>query len=171
MFSQNCALRINRYPLFESLPYADDDIGFRTQSRLDGKELRLLLIEDEASDVALAKELLSESMPDYEWEICATPSMADALIALNESRFDLALVDLTLADMEGSQTVDVLCMAAPYLPLVVYSGTGDTRLLTEALIFGAQSYLQKGHINPDIMRTTLQNALARFPRICPQHGA
>lgn len=125
------------------------------------KIMRLLLIEDEAADIVLACDLIKECMPEFQWEIEVAKTMTDAIAALSDFRFDLALVDLGLRDTEGPQTIDMLCLAAPEIPLVVFSATENDAILRESLRRGAYMCLQKSKTTPDAMRTVLISALSR----------
>ncbi|MGE4352133.1 MAG: response regulator [Bdellovibrionales bacterium] len=134
----------------------------RPETHLESSEIRLLIIEDQPSDVALACEMLEESMPDYSWDVVSVARMDDAITLLASSRFDLALVDLSLGDTEGTQIIDVLCMAVPSLPLVVYTGSSNDMILAETLRCGAASYIQKSSMTPQTMRAVLLSALCKM---------
>lgn len=127
----------------------------------DKQGLRLLLVEDERADVALACEMLEESMPEYAWSIDVAGSMGEAIPKLSSQTYHLALVDLGLGDMEGPRTIDVLCMVAPQVPMVVLSGSDSDVVLKEALRRGAFICLQKNKTTPDHLRIALINALSR----------
>ncbi len=139
----------------------NEPIDIRKETHLEATSLRLLLIEDEPSDSLLAIELIRESMPDFGWEIHTASSITDAITLLSSVHYDLALVDLGLRDTNGPQTVDILCMVAPYIPIVVYSGTENDEILMEALHRGAFICLSKDHTTHDLMRTALTNALTK----------
>ncbi len=123
--------------------------------------VRLLLIEDERTDAALAQELIVSCMPDYAFDIRIARTVCDAIEEMTYGKFDVALVDLGLKDVEGPQTIDVLCMVAPYLPMVVLSGTSNASVLDEALKRGAFLCMQKETVTQDEMRTALVSALSR----------
>jgi DNA-binding NarL/FixJ family response regulator len=130
----------------------------------DAQERRLLLLEDEPGDVLLAEELLEDGMPDYRWRVVDQPSLKKALPLLRHVAFDVALVDLGLRDTKGAATVTALHAAAPRLPIIVYSGTGDHALLEETLWNGARCYLEKGKTPPQMLRAVIRGALAAMPR-------
>lgn len=131
----------------------------RNVTRANGQRLSLLLIEDAASDVALAEELLQDSMPDYQWHVIDRPSLAQALALLEQMKFDMILLDLDLRDASGLETVVALRRAAPHLPIVIYSGTPDQFLLADAMANGARFCIQKGRTAPSVVRTILRSAL------------
>jgi len=120
---------------------------------------RMLLVEDRVSDVYLAENMMEDSMPDYGWNITDRPSMAKAISALQQSNFDIALVDLGLEDVDGPETISLLRAAAPDLPIVVYSGSSDGELLRSALSNGAQFYIEKGKTDPKLVRAMLRCVL------------
>lgn len=157
-FSKTAQELVAREPEPHFYPAND---GVRTESFLETMGRRLLLIEDEKTDAVLAGDLVRQSMPEYAWEIQTASSMTEAIAFLSASRFDLALVDLGLRDASGCQTIDMLCMIAPEVPLVVYSGTQNDKVLDESMRRGAFVCLQKDKTSPEIMRMALTNALSR----------
>ncbi|MDE1901547.1 MAG: response regulator [Alphaproteobacteria bacterium] len=119
----------------------------------------MLLVEDEASDVALAATMLDKSMPDYAWQILDRPSLSAAIGMLQRVKFDMALVDLSLQDVAGVETVSILRAAAPELPIVVYSGSSNMDLLNEAITAGAQFCIEKGLTDAKLVRAMIQCAM------------
>jgi DNA-binding NtrC family response regulator len=120
---------------------------------------QLLLVEDQMSDVFLAEDMLNEGMPDYQWHILNRSSLTGAVTLLQKTKFDLALVDLTLKDTAGTDIVATLRGVAPELPIIVYTGSSDVDLQNAAILAGAQYCIEKNGTNPELMRDMIQCAL------------
>lgn len=122
---------------------------------------RILLIEDNRSDVFLIKKMLGETSRYNKFVFTDVPRMGDALELIdNNDPFDLILLDLNLLDIEGCATVSALNAEAPNVPIVVYSGTNDPRLKEEALMCGAKHYLVKGRESPYSLNFVIKEALS-----------
>jgi CheY-like chemotaxis protein len=65
---------------------------------------KLLLVEDNPGDVDLAKERLS-NVPDYTFELTCVSHLRDAVEILRKARIDVVLLDPTLPDSTGIETV------------------------------------------------------------------
>jgi signal transduction histidine kinase len=75
--------------------------------------------------------------------------------------FDAALLDLSLPDAQGVDTVARLCAAAPGLPVVVLTGLVDDAVAARAVHAGAQDYLVKGVDDPRTVGRALRYAVER----------
>ena len=106
--------------------------------------IRILLVEDCKSDVALVEDLLEEQQLDCFYEITDVPRLADAFRLIENERFDLVLLDLNLADIDGLSSVAAIHAHAPGLPIVVYSGLDDRKVMEQAMVCGASGYIVKG---------------------------
>lgn len=105
--------------------------------------LPVLLVEDEAGDARLVRELLSEAEPRYVVDTAA--SLAGALAQLAQKRYAAVLLDLGLPDSQGLLTLRAVLRDAGPMPLVVLSGRDDEALAIRAIQLGAQDYVVKGH--------------------------
>ena len=121
--------------------------------------LRVLLVEDNASDARLVQELLADAPSTY--VITHASTLSEATEALAAGSFDVALVDLHLPDADGLGTVDRVREPAPGLPIVVLTGLEDTSVGLEAVRHGAQDYLQKGTFDDDLLHRTVRYAVER----------
>jgi len=132
----------------------------RTESRrYEAAPLRLLLVEDDTGDAYLTRALLDEAGVEAEWRHAESLMQID--FAAIEHWADCALVDLSLPDSEGLETVRTVLDAAPWVPVVVVSGNSDRDLALSAVHAGAQDYLIKGRINAELLAKTVYYAIER----------
>lgn len=121
---------------------------------------RLLLIEDNAGDARLLREIFNEQ-GSRATELTHVSSMGEAEAQLSESSFDIILVDLGLPDANGLEAVRRAHAAAPRTPLVVLTGMDDETLALQSLLDGAQDYLIKGQIESRGLLRGLRHAIER----------
>ncbi|MCU1693821.1 MAG: hypothetical protein JWM64_2912 [Frankiales bacterium] len=121
--------------------------------------LRLLLIEDSASDQELVLAMLEDELPQAEVHVAS--SLVEALARLGESWYDVALADLSLPDAEGPTVVRAVRAAHPDTALLVLTGRGYGDLALWALAEGAQDYLVKGQYDGPRLAVALLHALQR----------
>jgi len=120
---------------------------------------RILLIEDNASDVFLIQRMLCDVSGDHNFIFTDVPRLVDALELLDSTAFDLILLDLNLLDIEGTATIAALHAEAPRIPIIVHSGSNDPKLKAEALMCGARHFLIKGRESPFSLKFMIQETL------------
>lgn len=86
-------------------------------------------------------------------------SLASGLLKLAEQEFDVILLDLSLPDSHGLDTLVAVRNCAPGTPIVVLSAMDEVE---EAIELGAQEYLLKEEVTPVILRRAMTRARARL---------
>lgn len=122
--------------------------------------IHVLLIEDNPGDADLLRIALPQAFgAGVDLHHALTLSEGEALIA--ERDFDLIMLDLTLPDSHGVQTVDRVTAAAPHTPVVVMTGHADAETGVQAVSRGAQDYLVKGQVDLDLIMRSMRYAIER----------
>ena len=106
-----------------------------------GQRTRVLLVEDSPTQVQLVRDLLARR-PGL--EITGAGSLGEALRLAGETCFEVMLLDLSLPDSSGLDSLRRAQAAAPQLPVIVMTGVADQAVALEAVALGAQDYLVKG---------------------------
>lgn len=122
------------------------------------ESLRILLVEDSPTQAILTMEELGK-LEGVETRHVAT--MAEAIGLLRERPFDLVLLDLTLPDSRGVDTVKTACGIAPGTPVVVLTNRDEESIAATALEMGAQDYLVKGNLAAELFRRSFRYAIHR----------
>ncbi|NJM17615.1 MAG: hybrid sensor histidine kinase/response regulator [Richelia sp. SM1_7_0] len=127
--------------------------------------IHILLIEDNLAEARLLEEFLKEAS-FKEFNLVHVKRLSEALDTIDENisiscLFDVILLDLTLPDSQGLESLKPLMIRAPYLPIVVLTNTNDEQLAIEAVRKGAQDYLVKRQINPQLLVRSLRYAVER----------
>ncbi len=129
-------------------------------ARTQQPPLRVLLVEDNPGDARLIQELLLESQWG-ELQTSVAGSLAAALEVLRGEEIKLILLDLSLPDSLGIDTFHKVAEAAPLIPVIVLSGLDDEALALQTVEEGAQDYLVKGQVDPNILERAIRYALKR----------
>src|SRR5215207_1073796 len=123
--------------------------------------IEILLVEDDPGDARLVDILLAEEDRSSSFEVTHAGRLDEALERLEQQAFDVILLDLSLADSSGLETVDRTRTVAPGTPVVVLSGQDDEDVALQALQSGAQEYLIKGQGDGDLIARSIRYAIER----------
>ncbi|OJX78240.1 EAL domain-containing protein [Magnetospirillum sp. 64-120] len=120
----------------------------------------VLVVEDNPGDARLVELYLIEDAATA-FTVMKAALLSEALDILAQHRVDVVLLDLSLPDSFGMDTLDRLRAASPFVPVVVLTGTNDEELALKALRQGAQDYLVKGQGDGDLVRRAIFYAMER----------
>jgi PAS domain S-box-containing protein len=125
------------------------------------KRVHALLIEDDPGDQRLIKEFLTRPGGDR-FSLTLAGSLSEGMDCLREKALDIVLLDLSLPDSTGLETVQRLRDEFGNVPLVVFTGLDDDVTGTQAVQLGAQDYLIKGDVDSHLLKRALRYAIERF---------
>ncbi len=108
-------------------------------------ELVILLVEDNLAEAELLQELLL-TLDTTICQLCHRSRLSEGLEALQKRQFDIVLLDLSLPDSRGLNSLSAVIAIAPDTPVVVLTNTNDSETALEAVHQGAQDYLVKKNI-------------------------
>lgn len=123
-------------------------------------EIRVLLVEDNPADARLLREAVKE-VEGNQIHLTHVDNLGKALLRLDEDRFDVVMLDLSLPDAEGLDTLLTTHNRAPSVPIVVLTGLDDQELAIRAVREGAQDYLVKGQFSGQLLVRAMRYATER----------
>jgi two-component system cell cycle response regulator len=130
-------------------------------SREVGKRpVKVLLVEGESDELTGMEETAS-GISDEEVQLENAGQLSAALARLSRGGIDLVLLDLNLPDSQGTVTFERTYAFAPDVPIVVLTGMGDEEVGLSTVRGGAQDYLIKGEVTPDLLRRSIRYAVER----------
>jgi signal transduction histidine kinase/CheY-like chemotaxis protein len=94
-------------------------------------------------------------------EIERAERLSAAVDQLATGRFDAVLLDLSLPDARGLDTIGRVHSQAPGVPIVVLTGLNNEEAAVKAVERGAQDYLIKGHTDGALLTRSLRYAMQR----------
>lgn len=103
---------------------------------------RVLLVEDNSADAGLIERRLGAA-ENLSYNVTRVETLASALTVLRNKDIDVVLLDLTLEDSSGIETVVAVHREAPEVPIVVLSDHEDVATAVQCVTEGAQSFMVK----------------------------
>jgi PAS domain S-box-containing protein len=123
------------------------------------KSLHILVVEDNEGDFMLVKHFLQEIFRNA--VIQHEDMLGRAITAISKEQFDVILLDLSLPDSSGIQSVIEVVNVANSAPVIVLTGFGNKDFAIETLAAGVEDYLVKDEINPTTLSKSINYSLER----------
>jgi signal transduction histidine kinase len=143
------------------MPTVSDHLVKRNYiSSYNQEVIEVLLIEDSLPEAKLLAQIFKGSAIGN-FKLTHVQRLSKAIEILQTNKFDVALLDLTLPDSVGLESLDTLISCSPELPVVVLTNTSDDQLSVEAVHRGAQDYLVKRQVNLDLLVRAVRYAIER----------
>jgi CheY-like chemotaxis protein len=111
------------------------------------EKARILVIDDEEIVHASLKKILTRAGH----EIQAVYSAKDGLEQLNQSHFDLIIVDLMMPEMNGIQFLEEVRNRNSRLPVLMVTGYPTITTAVQALRLGAMDYIAKPFTRKELL--------------------
>lgn len=127
--------------------------------------VRILCVEDNECDFLLIRRHLRDAGFSAPIDIQRARTMGEAVGILGRDvygeRCDMVLLDLSLPDSRGAETYHRLREAAPRVAVAILSGNNDESLALDLVQHGAQDYLPKDALTPDLLMRCIIYAMKR----------
>jgi signal transduction histidine kinase len=136
---------------------------------MDEQSINVLLIEDNAGDALLIRELLSEAMGSG-FNLELAEQLWEGLDRLARGGIDVVLLDLSLPDSKGLETFTTAHAGARRVPIIVLTGLDDETVAIDAVREGAQDYLVKGRVDGELMSHAIRYAIERHKMLMELDG-
>ncbi len=115
--------------------------------------IKILLVEDSIEDAKFASIQIRQSFPN-EHELQTTDYFSKATSLVRENSFDVIILDLSLPDSRGLNTLRDL-IGSCNSPIIIYTGLTDELIKAEALKCGASDYLIKGQTSALVLKESI----------------
>ncbi len=124
------------------------------------RKMKVLLVEDNQADARFLREAMKETGTERP-HMVHVQRLSDALAKIDHEPFDVILLDLSLPDAEGMETITRMQERASGVPIVVLTGLDDADVAMRALRQGAQDYLIKGQGDSHLLMRSMRYAIER----------
>ena len=122
--------------------------------------IKVLLIEDNPGDARLVKEMLIDEGAN-KFSLAHVGLIREGLSLLRDEDYHVVLLDLSLPDGHGLDTIRQVCAIAPHLPIIILTGLDDETIAIRAVQEGAQDYLVKGQMDSNLLARAIRYAIER----------
>jgi len=127
---------------------------------MDKKEIKVLLVENNAEDAGLVEEML-RACASMQFQLERVENLTQGFRQLLAQDFDIMILDLGLSDSRGLDTFRKVRSVFPNIPIVVLTGLTDEQIGDTAVREGAEDYLIKGEVSRNALIRSLRNAIER----------
>ncbi len=117
----------------------------------------ILIADDEPQMLGMLSEILREQG----YAVRPVADGLDALKAIQEEKFPLALLDIGLPGLSGLELLSRIKAESPQTEVIVFTGHAGLDSAVQALRLGAYDYLLKSEIRLENLRTVVARALER----------
>lgn len=107
-----------------------------TNAGRDASRVNLLLVENNLADARLVREFVKDAGAGR-YEVTAAGSLAEGIRHLKAGHYDAVLLDLSLPDGFGVETVVRVQAETPTVPIVVLTGLDHDQAAIDAVRSGA----------------------------------
>jgi diguanylate cyclase (GGDEF)-like protein len=121
---------------------------------------RVLLVDDDSMDAELVRIALAE-VAGKDCALTTVIRLAEARDKVTFGSYDCVLLDLSLPDSGGLDTIAGIVSVAPDMPIVVLTGLDDELTAIAAVQAGAQDYLIKRSLDGPVLWRTVRYAIER----------
>ncbi|MEO6705765.1 MAG: PAS domain-containing protein [Ginsengibacter sp.] len=129
---------------------------------MDNKKtsFNLLVVEDNPGDYILLKEWIGlTGLPVH--KIFHAENMEEVPELLKDKAIDIVLLDLSLPDSTGIESVKTIDRLLPNKPIIVLSGFSAIDIAIKSISHGAQDYLVKVEYDEKLLAKTIQYSMER----------
>ena len=127
---------------------------------MEHRTIHVVHFEDYPGDVILIGELLAD-VKEIIFNVRHVELLTEGLQELTGGYTDIILLDLNLPDSRGFATFEAVKKAAGNVPIIIMSGMTDEELALRAVKEGAQDYITKGNISPDLLIRAIRYGIER----------
>ena len=109
---------------------------------MESKPIKILLVEGDPGEAQVLRETLMKTGASQS-ELAHVEQLSGALKRLREEHFDVVLLDLSLPDSQGLDTLVRVHEESPGVAIIVLTSLEDGAIAAQAMHKGAQDYLVK----------------------------
>jgi signal transduction histidine kinase len=120
--------------------------------------LNILVIDDDSGDRAVCRRALKSAWGDN-LRLLECDSGERGLEAIDSRPLDCVLLDHSLPGINGGEVLRRIRIGHPYLAVVMIDGKGNDVIAVRSMKDGAQDYIAKSKITPEILERAVRMAI------------
>ncbi len=122
--------------------------------------LRILIVDDQ-QDRADWKKFRLQAAGDDSVEVDVVATIAACLDRLQAATYPVILLDLSVSDSSGIQSLIEISSVAPDTAIVVVTSSIDSRIAKDVIRHGAQDYVERGSVDGRVLLRIVRHAIDR----------
>ncbi|MEE9204784.1 MAG: diguanylate cyclase, partial [Nitrospirales bacterium] len=127
---------------------------------MSDKPITVLLVEDSPGDARQIREMLAE-VRGTSFTVECSDRLTTGLKRLAAGGNDVVLLDLSLPDSHGLDTLAKIRARAPQVPIIALTGLDEEAVAVKALREGAEDCLVKGRLDSNLLVRAIRYAIER----------
>jgi signal transduction histidine kinase len=128
---------------------------------MDKKNLTVLALDDNNDDLLILKEYLNQ-IDTWNVTFIGFESWDSGMAEITARQLDVIFLDFRLGKLTGLDILKKIRNGGDQRPVIVLTGQGDESIAAELGRAGADEYLVKGELNPQILRIAVNKAINEF---------
>jgi two-component sensor histidine kinase len=125
---------------------------------MEKKKIKVLFVDDDEDYYIIVKDMLEEiehTAYALEW----TSNADEAVTAIRGGGYDAYLFDYNLEGKTGLDLLREAVAAGCRAPIIMLTGMGDYSVDSRAMAYGATDYLNKRHLNPEVLERSIRYSI------------
>ena len=124
------------------------------RKKIKSDQKNILVVDDDKS----VRTTFSSVLRKEGYRVTAVENGYEAIKAIDEESFDLALVDLRMPGLDGIEVLKKIKTRRPQTRVIIFTGYGSITTAVEAIRKGATDYLNKP-FSPHELKAGVKKAL------------
>ncbi len=116
---------------------------------------RILIVDDEEP----SRELCRLALQDISRELVLCANAGAALQEFGGSAFDLVVTDMVMPGLSGMELLERIKAQKSDIPVLLMSGKGSIPVAVKAMRLGAEDFIEKPLIDPEVLAIAVRRAL------------
>ena len=116
------------------------------RKKIKSDQKNILVVDDDKS----VRTTFSSVLRKEGYRVTAVENGYEAIKAIDEESFDLALVDLRMPGLDGIEVLEKIKSRRPQTRVIIFTGYGSITTAVEAIRKGATDYLNKPFSPPEL---------------------
>lgn len=126
----------------------------------ESKQIKLLIVDDDGKFI----ETISERLSIKDFDVTTASEGKQALKLAKRGKFDVAILDLKMPDMEGTEILRILKKKHSFLEVIMLTGYASIDSAVECTKLGAFGYLEKPYQFENLMEMLKEAYVTRLKK-------
>lgn len=122
--------------------------------------LTILIIDDNKQDRFIYKRFLEQNNT-IQYNYLESSTAKEGFELFKNNTVDCIIIDYLLPDMVGLELLKKITTENKHIPVIMMTGQGSESIAVEVMRAGAQDYIVKNSLKPELIQRSIHNAIDR----------